>query len=123
MKRVVAILVLLAVAVATFASAGRTMTLPAATRPSEELREERGESSEAESPTALAKHLEKLSQTIPGMGGESGEGPGVLGMPNSRRGPIPPAISSQPGSRRPDRLLHPWQRRVSRPARAGPARG
>ena len=30
-------------------------------------------------PTALAKHLEKLSQTIPGIGGESGEGPGGAG--------------------------------------------
>ena len=49
MKRVVAILVLLAVAVATFASAGRSTTIPAVTRPSEELRDERSESGEAES--------------------------------------------------------------------------
>jgi hypothetical protein len=83
MKRAVAILILLAVAVATFAAAGGAATIPAATRSNveqrqsrEEARGENGGTAEAEMPTALAGHLERLKEAVPGVVGEPGEGPG-----------------------------------------------
>jgi hypothetical protein len=60
--RFIAAVLLLAIGVATFLSAGRS---PQASR----IREQ-AEAGEAEFPTALGKHLEELSKSIPGAGGE-----------------------------------------------------
>ena len=64
--RFIAAVLLLAIGAAAFLSAGSS---PQASRT-----EERAEAGEAEFPTALGKHLEKLSKTIPGAGGEPEEG-------------------------------------------------
>jgi hypothetical protein len=66
--RILAALLLLAIGAAAFLSLGKPLM----------ARFESGEAeaAEAEMPTALAKHMEKLMEAIPGTLGEAGEGPG-----------------------------------------------
>jgi hypothetical protein len=65
--RIVSLFMIVAIGAAAFVGLGRSL----------QVRGERGATAaEAETPPALAKHLQELKQAIPGGGGESEEGPG-----------------------------------------------